>query len=545
MLNWNALNIRKKLILTNFLQIFLATLVLVATFSWVLANSGRNEDLKSKGATLATLTGESAKAAVQFEDSNLLDQQLDILLASDPDVSLASVVVLDPAAGTLRAVSQRKSAGAQDLDAATFAKAITRHPPEGKGEISQFSAQGYQGLAIAVEDGNKKAYVVLGMNHARAHAQLMRNYTIMALVGLGILVLGLAGGWYAAGALSRPLENIQDRMRDIATGEGDLTARLEILSQDEIGQLASLFNTFIANLQAMMGEIQQDSQTLAAASRELRSVSGYMSDGSGALSERATLVASATEELSVTASGVAAGMDQATSTLSTVTEATSQMRATISEIAQTSEHVRTITQEAASQADTISAAMEELGRSAREIGKVTETITNISSQTNLLALNATIEAARAGAAGKGFAVVANEIKGLAQQTATATDDIKARITAIQHSTIDSVANIAQISGVIRNINDLVGSIAGAIEEQSTVTQGITFNLIEASRGVENANEQMGQTSQVIQGIARDTADINGASTTIKEGSGQVKTHGDELSRLAERIDTMVRRFRVR
>jgi len=91
----------------------------------------------------------------------------------------------------------------------------------------------------------------------------------------------------------------------------------------------------------------------------------------------------------------------------------------------------------------------------------------------------------------------------------------------------------------------VGSIAGAIEEQSTVTQGITFNLIEASRGVENANEQMGQTSQVIQGIARDTADINGASTTIKEGSGQVKTHGDELSRLAERIDTMVRRFRVR
>ena len=544
MLTWNGLTIRKKLILTNFLQTLVATLALVLTFGWMLSNSGQHEDLKSKGTTLATLTAESAKAAVQFDDANLLDQQFDQLLNSDPDVSLVSVVVLDPTTHTLRVLSQRRSKAAQTLDAAGFAQTLVAHAPVAK-DIAQFSAQGYQGLALAVEDGNKKAFVVLGMNQARAQAQFARNMIIMAVVGVVILALGLVGGSYMAGALSHPLERIQDRMRDISGGEGDLTARLEVLSQDEIGDLAGLFNTFIANLQQMIGEIQQDIQTLASASRELQSVSGTMSEGSHALSERATQVASATEELSVTASGVASGMDQATVTLTTVTEATSQMRLTISEIAQTSEHARAITGEAAVQAGTISAAMEELGRSAREIGKVTETITNISSQTNLLALNATIEAARAGAAGKGFAVVANEIKGLAQQTAAATDDIKARISAIQHSAMASVANIEQISGVIRNINDLVASIATAIEQQSAMTQGITFNLIEASRGVETANERMGQTSQVTRGIARDTSDINGASSVIADGSNQVKTHADELSRLAERIDVMVRHFRVR
>jgi methyl-accepting chemotaxis protein len=93
----------------------------------------------------------------------------------------------------------------------------------------------------------------------------------------------------------------------------------------------------------------------------------------------------------------------------------------------------------------------------REIGKVTETISEISSQTNLLALNATIEAARAGAAGKGFAVVAGEIKALAQQTATATEDIKNRISGVQNSTSSGIAEIEKISRVIFEVSDIVGS----------------------------------------------------------------------------------------
>jgi methyl-accepting chemotaxis protein len=113
---------------------------------------------------------------------------------------------------------------------------------------------------------------------------------------------------------------------------------------------------------------------------------------------------------------------------------------------------------------------------------VVETITEISEQVNLLALNATIEAARAGEAGKGFAVVANEIKELAKQTSAATLEIKEKIQNIQGSTDGTVKGINEISEVIRSVNEIVGTIATAVEEQSAATKEIASNIAQASRG---------------------------------------------------------------
>ena len=146
---------------------------------------------------------------------------------------------------------------------------------------------------------------------------------------------------------------------------------------------------------------------------------------------------------------VAAGMEQTTTNLSHVASATEQMTSTIGEIAQNSEKARRITDEATRQAARITEQIDQLGVAAREIGKVTETITEISSQTNLLALNATIEAARAGSAGKGFAVVATEIKALAQQTAAATEDIKGRIAGVQSATAGGITEIGKVSQIIQ------------------------------------------------------------------------------------------------
>jgi methyl-accepting chemotaxis protein len=188
--------------------------------------------------------------------------------------------------------------------------------------------------------------------------------------------------------------------------------------------------------------------------------------------------------------------------------------------------------------------MDQLGAAAREIGKVTDTINEISSQTNLLALNATIEAARAGSAGKGFAVVASEIKELAQQTAAATEDIQKRIAGVQSSTAGGIAEIGKISQVIHEVSEIVRSIAAAIEEQSTVTRNIARNIADATAGVQDANSRVSETSQASAQIAQEIIGVDRAAGAMAEGSQQVKASATELSRVAERLRVTIQRFKV-
>jgi len=188
--------------------------------------------------------------------------------------------------------------------------------------------------------------------------------------------------------------------------------------------------------------------------------------------------------------------------------------------------------------------MRQLGQSAKDIGKVTETITNISSQTNLLALNATIEAARAGAAGKGFAVVANEIKELAKQTAAATEDIKTKIGGVQGSAAGAIADIEKITGVIAEVGYIVSSIATAIEQQSAVTRDVAGNVAQASAGVREANERVAQTAAVSRSMAMDIAGVDAAASDIRAGGEQIAASAGELSKLAERLKELVEQFKI-
>jgi methyl-accepting chemotaxis protein len=220
------------------------------------------------------------------------------------------------------------------------------------------------------------------------------------------------------------------------------------------------------------------------------------------------------------------------------------MTATIGEIAANSEKARRISEEATRQANHVSEKMTQLGIAAQAIGKVTETISEISTQTNLLALNATIEAARAGAAGKGFAVVATEIKELAQQTAAATEDIKKRIDGVQSSTVGGIAEIGKVSHVIHEVSDIVSSIAAAIEEQSSVTRDIARNISEASAGVRDANVRVAESSTATREIAKEIVGVDHAAGQMAEASEHMNVSVSELSKVAEELHLIVQRFKV-
>ena len=365
-------------------------------------------------------------------------------------------------------------------------------------------------------------------------------WTVPLVVGAGALFVYLI--WQT---IRRPVAALTERTSDIARGDltQDVPATLRN-RKDEVGDLARAMQTMAENLRSLLRDVSGGIQTLAASSGGLSTLSDQMATGARQTSARASTVAAAAEEMSANSVSVAQGMEQATANLGTVASATEEMTSTIGEIATNSERARTITSEATQQAQRVTVSMEGLSQAAEAIGKVTETITTISDQTKLLALNATIEAARAGAAGKGFAVVAHEIKELARQTAEATEDIKTKVGGIQSSTRGTLDDLVRISQVIGQVSEIVNTIASAIEEQSTVTKDIAQNVAEAANGVKDGNQRVGQIATVSQSVAKDIATVNQAAGDMASGSEQVLTRAAELSRLAEELHRMARRFKV-
>jgi methyl-accepting chemotaxis protein len=362
---------------------------------------------------------------------------------------------------------------------------------------------------------------------------------------IAAILLAAAGGLVLTRSIVKPLNTAVAHLNEVS--QGDLTqdvARQELERGDEIGVLSNAMQTMSISLRELVKEVGNGVSVLSTSSSELSTNSGEMSEGGKQASDKAQALAAAAEEMTANVVSVAAGMEQTTTNLASVATATEQMTATIGEIAGNSEKARRITEEATRQAARISEQMNHLGQAAQEIGKVTETITEISSQTNLLALNATIEAARAGSAGKGFAVVANEIKELAQQTAAATEDIKTRIAGVQSSTASGIAEIEKVSHVIHEVSDIVGSIAAAIEEQATVTKDIARHIGEASTGVSDANLRVAENSRAAQGMAKEIVGVEHAAREMATGSEQVRTSAADLAKLAEQLQTTVSRFHV-
>ena len=365
---------------------------------------------------------------------------------------------------------------------------------------------------------------------------------------MGVSIIGLIIGGILAFIIIRsivkPVQGVVVTLTDLAQGEGDLTTRLPVVTRDEIGLLSERFNEFIDKLQQMIADIKKAVETLSSSSTEMSSIAEDMTGESILTSEKANTVSAASEEMTSNMHSMAMKMDESSSNINTVASAVEEMDSTIKEIAKNAEQAREKTRNAVSGAKESTETMTKLSGSATAIGKVVETITDISEQVNLLSLNATIEAARAGEAGKGFAVVANEIKDLAQQTAEASMDIKERIGSVQEDSSLSLSSIQGISGVISEVNDIVSNIAAAVEQQSTSTSEIADNISRASGGIGEVNGAVNQSSTVAADITEDISGVNQSSATIAEMSGQVKTSAENLSALAATLGEMVGRFKI-
>ncbi len=368
---------------------------------------------------------------------------------------------------------------------------------------------------------------------------------LVIVAGLGIAV-GAAGAWSVSTyGVVKPLAAAIECLRRLANGE----LGLEIAGRgrkDEMGDIANAMLVFQDNAvqrQKLLQEqaVEQESRLARAAT-----VQRLIQDFEGSMAEVVDVIAAATTELEATAdamsstaeetenqsSAVAAASEQATANVQTMASATEELSATVQEVTRQMNQAKDIADNAAREAAMTRGEVEMLEAAGERIGGVIAMIQDVAGQTNLLALNATIEAARAGEAGKGFAVVASEVKQLANQTARATEDIRAEVEAMRTSIKAAADRIGHVASVVDRLNGVAASVASAAEQQAAATAEIGRNAVEAAKGTQEVSGTIHGVRQAAGTTAAAATQVQSSATELAQRTVQLR---DGVSRFIEGV----------
>ena len=387
-----------------------------------------------------------------------------------------------------------------------------------------------------------------------------------------VFTIALFNLFYNHFSITRHLSAIAETLKSVMTsGKIDLSKKIELQSNDEIGHLAGFFNKIMEMLQSSANETKTAVSHLVSISEELSAISGTLASGAEESLTQSNTVAGTTEQMSVNISAMASGAKQASvdageaagaaeqmsANMNTIAAAIEEMSAIIKQIADNTSEVHKVAADAMDKAADATGVMNKLGAAAKEIGEVTRVIKKIADKTNLLALNATIEAASAGEAGKGFAVVAGEIKELANQSARNADDINRRVDNIQSGTSNAVNVIRNVSGIIAMINKSVETIAGNVEKQTRTSSEIASNVAQANtgakrvadaigevaRGSNDVSRNAGETAQGAHHVSGNVAAMAVAAREAVQGANQINGYSGDLAKIANELKQSVSRYK--
>ncbi|WP_232323359.1 methyl-accepting chemotaxis protein [Photobacterium sp. J15] len=375
----------------------------------------------------------------------------------------------------------------------------------------------------------KRWYLFIGVDESVAYSEVDKALTNAIFTSLLMLAVGIVLVVAMLNFLYRPILSLKEMVTDLSQGNGDLTRRLPVTSDDDLGQISQGINIFIANLQTMMRDVSQASQHISHSVDELKKQTEVNHQVLIAHTSETDQVVAAVEEMSATASDVASNAAEA----SEFTHKTnSQVVESKDVVTQATTTVSQLVDEVGKTSDSITA----IEKDTQEITNVLKVIGEIAEQTNLLALNAAIEAARAGEQGRGFAVVADEVRALAARTQESTGEIEQTLSNLRNGSNDAITamdttkstceksaettslvarDLDTISESVNHMNDLNTQIATAAEQQSSVAGEITQNMNEI-RGI------VSQLSQNEEATLNETLSLAAANSQLISVVGKFK-----------------------